>query len=122
MAKKDFKSDILDLRPDARHVVKGHIEKRNLAKYNLAMALRTLREKRNMTQKDVEAASGLPQPAISRLEAPTGSLPTLETVLKYVVACGGHMQFSFSEQEFDLDEESPSAAAAAAEVIHAVAV
>jgi len=68
------------------------------------------------------AAAGLSQSAISRLEAPTGALPTLETMMRYVSACNSHMLFSFSEQEFEERAAESSAEDHKHDVITAVAV
>lgn len=65
------------------------------AKANIARSLRAMRKARNMTQEEVSAASGLTQPLISRLEAPTGSMPDLNSVMRYVSACGGHLSMDF---------------------------
>ncbi len=73
----------------------------NVFKRKLALALRALRKERRMTQKDVEARSGLTQSMVSRLEAPTGSLPNWDTVMRYVAACDGHMLLGFSLARFD---------------------
>lgn len=96
MAKKSFRSELHRLRPD---VVEEN--RANELKRKLAMALRALRKKKGMTQKDIERKSDLTQPMISRLEAPTGSLPNWETVMRYVEACDGHMLVGFSGHEFD---------------------
>lgn len=65
------------------------------AKANIARSLRAMRKARNMTQEEVSTASGLTQPLISRLEAPTGSMPDLNSVMRYVSACGGHLSMDF---------------------------
>ena len=103
---------------------KTHAQKRKLA-----LALRALRKEKGMTQKDIERNSTLTQPAISRLEAPTGSLPSWDTVMRYIEACNGHMLLGFSAHEFDeaafrdetienfprLDEEGANSAASGAD-------
>ena len=68
---------------------------RSEAKANIARSLRAMRKARHMTQEEVSAASGLTQPMISRLEAPTGSMPDLNSVMRYVSACGGHLSMDF---------------------------
>jgi transcriptional regulator with XRE-family HTH domain len=96
MPKPSFRSDLHRLRPDVASDVQA-----NEIKRKLALALRALRKQKGMTQKDVEANSDLTQPMISRLEAPTGSLPNWDTVMRYVAACGGHMLVGFSGTAFD---------------------
>ncbi len=68
---------------------------RNEAKANIARSLRAMRKARNMTQEEVSEVSGLTQPLISRLEALTGSMPDLNSVMRYVSACGGHLSMDF---------------------------
>lgn len=96
MTKKSFRSELHRLRPDASAEIKNNEQKRKLA-----LALRSLRKEKGMTQKDIERKSTLTQPVISRLEAPTGSLPTWDTVIRYIEACNGHMLLGFSAHEFD---------------------
>jgi len=96
MTKTSFRSDLRRLRPNAAAESKTHAQKRKLA-----LALRALRKEKGMTQKDIERNSTLTQPAISRLEAPTGSLPSWDTVMRYIEACNGHMLLGFSAHEFD---------------------
>lgn len=78
---------------------------RSEAKANIARSLRAMRKARNMTQEEVSAASGLTQPLISRLEAPTGSMPELNSVMRYVSACGGHLSMDFRLGEAEMAED-----------------
>lgn len=96
MTRKSFRSELHRLRPDAAAEIKSNEMKRKLA-----LALRALRKEKGMTQRDVESNSTLTQPMISRLEAPTGSLPNWDTVARYVEACDGHMLLGLSASEFD---------------------
>lgn len=91
-----FRRRLEAARPDILERAKGNEFKRKLA-----LALRALRKERGMTQKDVEGRSGLSQSMVSRLEAPTGSLPNWDTVMRYVAACDGHMLLGFSLARFD---------------------
>lgn len=91
-----FRGRVEAARPDIAERARGHELKRKLA-----LALRALRKERGLTQKDVEARSGLSQSMVSRLEAPTGGLPNWETVARYVSACDGHMLLGFSLERFD---------------------
>jgi DNA-binding phage protein len=75
------------LRPDVAKLILEDARKRAIA-----LQLRALRKSRGMTQRDVERLSGLTQPAISRLESPSGALPHLETVERYVHACSGKVE------------------------------
>lgn len=93
-----FRDRLRAERPDIAARAQGHEVKRKLA---LALALRALRKQRGLTQKEVEARSGLSQSMVSRIEAPTGSLPNWETVMRYVAACDGHMLLGFSLERFD---------------------
>jgi transcriptional regulator with XRE-family HTH domain len=91
-----FRGRLHAARPDIAERARG-----NEVKRKLALALRALRKERGMTQRDLEARSGLTQSMVSRLEAPTGSLPNWDTVLRYVEACDGHMMLGFSLGAFD---------------------
>lgn len=75
------------------------------AKANIARSLRAMRKARNMTQEEVSTASGLTQPLISRLEAPTGPMPDLNSVMRYVSACGGHLSMDFQLGEAAIAED-----------------
>lgn len=72
---------------------------RNAAKANIARALRALRKARGLTQAEISEASGLTQPMISKLEAPVGSIPQLDSVMRYVTACNGHLNLDFRLEE-----------------------
>ena len=73
---------------------------RNAAKANIARSLRQMRKAKGMTQGQVSEASGMNQPMISRLESPLGSMPKLDSVMRYVTACNGHLTLEFwLEQE-----------------------
>lgn len=117
MAEKSFRSQLHALRPEVPREIAG-----NELKRRLALALRALRKAKGMTQKDVELNSTLTQPAISRLEAPTGSLPNWETVTRYVAACGGHMLVGFSMDALDEDAFVADRKNTGDEVVSAVAV
>ena len=117
MTRKTFRSQLHERRTDILGEIRGHELKRKLA-----LALRALRKEKGMTQTDVEHRSGLTQPAISRLEAPTGSLPNWDTVMRYVAACDGHMLVGFSTSAFDEQAFVASKEDADDEIIAAVAV
>ena len=93
-----FRSKVHALRPDVAERLEGNEHKRKLA-----LALRALRKKRGMTQKDVEAKAALSQPVISRLESPSGPLPNWDTVVRYVSACDGNILVSYSDHKIDED-------------------
>ena len=93
---KNFRSELSWIRPDAA----GEIYK-DKQRRKIALALRSLRKERGMTQKDIEKNSTLSQPVISRLEVPTGPFPTWDTIIRYIQACDAHMLLSFSTHEFD---------------------
>lgn len=73
---------------------------RNAAKANIARSLRQMRRVKGMTQGQVSEASGMNQPIITRLESPLGSMPKLDSVMRCVTACNGHLTLEFRiEQE-----------------------
>jgi len=117
MPKKSFRSELRSRRPDIAEEIKGSELKRKLA-----LALRALRKEKGLTQKDIEHRSKLSQPMISRLEAPTGSLPNCDTIMRYVDACGGHMLLGFSANEFDESDFVGASAEDQHEMVAAVAV
>jgi transcriptional regulator with XRE-family HTH domain len=117
MAEKSFRSQLRERRPDlAREIATSEVKRK------LALALRALRKEKGMTQQDVERKSTLSQPMISRLEAPTGSLPAWDTVMRYVAACDGHMLVGFSAHAFDEHAFVKSRKNTSDEMIAAVAV
>lgn len=59
--------------------------------YGLVAQLIHLRRARNMTQKQLEAATGIPQAEISRIESGRAN-PTLATLRTLVRAMGGKIQ------------------------------
>ena len=79
----------------------------NTFKRDLALAMRALRRKSNLTQEEVGRSAGLPQSMIARLESPVGAPPRSETILKYVRACGGHMYLGFSLDRYDETHSAP---------------
>lgn len=46
------------------------------------------RKSKNITQKEIEARSGMTQQAISRLESSKDTIPNLKTIIKYAEAIG----------------------------------
>lgn len=100
-AAKSLREEMLAARPEI-----AEREKKHARKIAIAMRLRALRDARNMTQADVAAASGLSQPAVARLEALTGPVPTFETIEKYVLGCGGHIALLISPEAIDLPDEA----------------
>lgn len=71
---------------------------RNAAKANIAMVARGMRVAIQITQEQLSERSGLTQALISRIEAPTGSMPTIETLMKYVEGFGGHLGLLFGSE------------------------
>lgn len=77
-----FRDKVRAKHPGIARRAQGHAVKRNLA-----FALRSIRKVKGISQKDIENHSGLAQAAVSRLEAPSGPLPNLETIRRYLDAC-----------------------------------
>lgn len=71
---------------------------RNAAKANIAMAARGMRVASQLTQAELAKQSGLTQAVISRIETPSGSMPALETLMKYVAGLGGHLELEFKRE------------------------
>jgi len=66
-------------------------------KESLARSLRSIRKSKGIVQTQIEARSELAQTAVSRLEAPRGALPNLDTLRRYLEACGVEMKFDLQE-------------------------
>ncbi len=90
---KSFRERMDEARPDIVALKEKHARKTGIA-----MKLRALRDDRNMTQQDVADASGMKQSAIARMEALTGTVPSLESIERYVIACGGHLELLISPE------------------------
>jgi transcriptional regulator with XRE-family HTH domain len=115
MAETTFRERLRARRPDIAEAEAGSEMKRKLAQ-----ALRALRKEKGLTQKDLERRSRLSQPTISRLEAPTGALPNLDTVMRYVEACDGHILVGFAARAFDAEAFVASSRQASGEVVSAI--
>lgn len=75
------------------------LEKYHL-KYDIAKTLRALRRHKDFNQEKVAEESGMRQEAISRIESPTGSMPTLESLRRYAEACGATCEIEISADGF----------------------
>lgn len=69
---------------------------KNARKRAIAVRLRALRDTRGLTQAEVAEAAGMTQSMIARLEALSGPVPSLESIDRYVDACGGQMALLIS--------------------------
>lgn len=98
MTDTSFRASLLKARPDIADRAAANDTKRKLA-----LALRALRKRQDLTQRDIEHRSTLSQSLISRLESPTGPMPNFDTVMRYVEACGGHLILGFSLSKLDAD-------------------
>ena len=67
----------------------------------LGLADKAGRKARGLTQGQVSEASGLTQPMISKLEAPVGAIPQLDSVMRYVAACDGKLELDFALTDID---------------------
>lgn len=67
----------------------------NTAKRQLALALRALRKHAKLTQLQIAAKSGLRQSQISKMEAPTGPMPTTDSLNRFADACGSDLCLAF---------------------------
>jgi transcriptional regulator with XRE-family HTH domain len=77
---------------------------KNVRKRAIAIKLRTLRDARGQTQVEVAEAAGMTQAMIARLEALSGPLPSLESIERYVDACGGEMALLISPTTTELPD------------------
>jgi transcriptional regulator with XRE-family HTH domain len=67
----------------------------NMAKRNLAMALRSLRIAAGLTQEQLGERAGISQSHLSRIEAATGPMPTNDTIARYAAACDAKPRLEF---------------------------
>lgn len=67
----------------------------NTPKRRLALALRALRKNTKLTQEQIALKSGLRQSQISKMEAPTGPMPTTDSLNRYADACGSDLCLAF---------------------------
>ncbi|UWR33527.1 helix-turn-helix domain-containing protein [Sulfitobacter sp. W027] len=81
----------------------GH-QAKNALKRGIAVRLRALRDARGLTQDEVAAAAGMTQSMIARLEALSGSVPSLQSIERYIDACGGHLALLISDKEIDSED------------------
>lgn len=63
-------------------------------KRDIALMLRALRKKAGLTQTELAVRTGLSQSHISKIEAPTGGLPEIESCARYVHGCGQSLLIS----------------------------
>lgn len=96
---KTFREKLREARPD----LVAHQEK-NARKRAIAVKLRALRDARGMTQADVAASAGMTQSMVARLEALSGPVPGLDSIDRYVAACGGQMALVISPDAIELPE------------------
>lgn len=90
---KSFRERMDEARPDV-----AALREKNARKTGIAMKLRALRDELNMTQQDVADASGMKQSAIARMEALQGAVPSLESIDRYVTACGGQLELNITHE------------------------
>ncbi|MGC1496492.1 MAG: helix-turn-helix transcriptional regulator [Sulfitobacter sp.] len=67
----------------------------NTPKRNIALALRALRKQAKLTQQQVAERSGLTQSRVSKMEAPSGPMPTTDSLNKYADVCGSDLCVAF---------------------------
>jgi transcriptional regulator with XRE-family HTH domain len=80
-----------------------HYEQRLLV-HEVALTVRTLRERAGLTQAELAKKIGSTQPSIARIEKSVGySTPQWETLFKIASATGKQLKLSF----FDRDETEP---------------
>ena len=77
---------------------------RNARKRGIAVKLRALRDARGLTQDEVAAAAGMTQSMIARLESLSGPVPSIESIERYVNACGGHFTLLISDKQIDSED------------------
>lgn len=77
---------------------------KNARKRAIAIKLRALRDAKALTQAEVAEAAGMTQSMVARLEALSGPVPSLESIERYVDACGGQMALLISPTTTELPD------------------
>lgn len=90
----------------AAHPAGAALLDRHRVKADIALALRSVRKGKGMTQADVRRASAdlgrpLTPSMVCELEKPIAALPDLEHVVRYAAACGAQVELSFVFEEND---------------------
>jgi|GEM_PF-1243409 len=75
---------------------------KNARKRAIAIKLRALRDAKALTQAEVAEAAEMTQSMVARLEALSGPVPSLESIDRYVNACGGQMALLISPTATEL--------------------
>ena len=87
-----FRDKLRAANPEIAERAEAHVIKESLAR-----SLRSIRKSKGIVQTQIEARAEMAQTAVSRLEAPRGALPNLETLRRYLEACGVEMKFDLQE-------------------------
>jgi len=100
-----FKDDS-EAKETFREYEMAHIESARLLQEEVKLRndLTEMRKRNNITQKDLQQASGLSQQAISRIEVGKDVSPSLKSLIKYVDAIGCQLRLELKEEtsEYDL--------------------
>ena len=77
-----------------------HIESARLQQEEIKLRndLTEMRKRNNITQKDLQQASGLSQQAISRIEVGKDVSPSLKSLIRYVDAIGCQLKLELKEE------------------------
>jgi len=81
-------------RPDAVELLNN-----NPLRVQIARQLRTARKEAGLTQAQLSAESGMSQPVISGMESPTGPMPEVESMDRFMRACGKKLWLGFETTE-----------------------
>jgi DNA-binding XRE family transcriptional regulator len=90
--------------PSAREEFKryelAHVEAERLQQEEIRLRneLTEMRKRNNITQKDLEEASGLSQQAISRIEVGKDVSPSLKSLIRYADAIGCHLTLELNPE------------------------
>ena len=71
----------------------------NPLRAQIARQLRTARKEAGLTQAQLSAESGMSQPVISGMESPTGPMPEVESMDRFMRACGKKLWLGFDTAE-----------------------
>ncbi|SFR00461.1 Helix-turn-helix domain-containing protein [Poseidonocella sedimentorum] len=86
------------------HPKLAELQAKNARKREIAVKLRALRDARGLTQEEVAAAAGMTQSMVARLESLAGPVPSLASIERYVIACGGNFALRISDRQIDSED------------------
>ncbi|WP_412508588.1 helix-turn-helix domain-containing protein [Roseovarius sp. SYSU LYC5161] len=89
-------------RPDAVELLEN-----DPLRVQIARQLRTARKDAGLTQAQLSAESGISQPVLSGMESPTGPMPEIYSMDRFMKACGKKLWLSFETDDEPVEVKHP---------------